>query len=737
MTRSRLPAPPRTSRRTPPELPGYVPPPDDPTPSPRDLLLTTWHGRLFLVAASLKLVVGAVRRTTGLPDALEVVDSAATIGLILSVGFFVWRLFVLLKRRLLWRVRRKLILSYIFIGVVPALLIVAFFILGAWVVSINVSAYLFRDGYDDIVSHAALAANAAANEIARNPAGTPETVSRVQRNASAAQRRYRALSIVFVPLAENAPRLARAGEWSHAPVPDRIPPWLRVGREFVGTIAGETTERGDTPLIARATVPAMQGANRLGFVIVDIPIDGQMLDSLYELTGVKAGSIRLGGDQATTIPSVTGIADGTGGNDRFTLFGRSITMLDARNWETGAVHRANISNTYSLRGLYEKLAAAQSAQVGGMSPGQAILFILIIVAFLFLIIQFVALVMGLALARSITSSIHELFMGTERVRHGDFTHRIDIMSNDQLGELAGSFNQMIGSIENLLQTAADKKRLEEELRIARQIQMSLLPRGPLDVPGLSVSALCVPAREVGGDYYDFFKLPGDLLGVLIADVSGKGTSAALYMAELKGLVLSLSQIYLSPRQLLVEVNRIISDNLDTRSFITMTYAVIDLKAGRMTYARAGHTPLIYMRSGGGPEEPVKVLVPSGMVVGLRIPGAHEKFMDLLEEESVDLMNGDVIVLYTDGISEAMNADADLFGDSRLSRIVEEHGHLDSSELRERILREIEAFVGAADQHDDMTMILMKVEQPVPVQAGGAGLPALTSAPLDQTADTHG
>jgi sigma-B regulation protein RsbU (phosphoserine phosphatase) len=737
MTRSRLPAPPRTSRRTPPELPGYVPPPDDPTPSPRDLLLTTWHGRLFLVAASLKLVVGAVRRTTGLPDALEVVDSAATIGLILSVGFFVWRLFVLLKRRLLWRVRRKLILSYIFIGVVPALLIVAFFILGAWVVSINVSAYLFRDGYDDIVSHAALAANAAANEIARNPAGTPETVSRVQRNASAAQRRYRALSIVFVPLAENAPRLARAGEWSHAPVPDRIPPWLRVGREFVGTIAGETTERGDTPLIARATVPAMQGANRLGFVIVDIPIDGQMLDSLYELTGVKAGSIRLGGDQATTIPSVTGIADGTGGNDRFTLFGRSITMLDARNWETGAVHRANISNTYSLRGLYEKLAAAQSAQVGGMSPGQAILFILIIVAFLFLIIQFVALVMGLALARSITSSIHELFMGTERVRHGDFTHRIDIMSNDQLGELAGSFNQMIGSIENLLQTAADKKRLEEELRIARQIQMSLLPRGPLDVPGLAVSGLCVPAREVGGDYYDFFKLPGDLLGVLIADVSGKGTSAALYMAELKGLVLSLSQIYLSPRQLLVEVNRIISDNLDTRSFITMTYAVIDLTAARMTYARAGHTPLIYMRSGGGPEEPVKVLVPSGMVVGLRIPGAHEKFMDLLEEESIDLMNGDVIVLYTDGISEAMNANADLFGDSRLSRIVEEHGHLDSSELRERILREIEAFVGAADQHDDMTMILMKVEQPVPVQAAGPGVPALTSAPLDQTAETHG
>ncbi len=340
--------------------------------------------------------------------------------------------------------------------------------------------------------------------------------------------------------------------------------------------------------------------------------------------------------------------------------------------------------------------------------------LLVLVAVLFLIIEFVALVMGLALARSITSSIHELFMGTERVRHGDFTHRINIRSNDQLGELAGSFNQMIGSIENLLQTAAEKKRLEEELRIARQIQMSLLPRGPLDVPGVAITALCVPAREVGGDYYDFFPLAQDRLGVLIADVSGKGTSAALYMAELKGLVLSLSQIYQSPRQLLLEVNRIISENLDSRSFITMTYAVLDLDAGVMTYARAGHTPLIHLR-GGADRSGVEVLVPSGMVLGLRIPGAESKFAELLEEDRIQLGTGDVIVLYTDGITEAMNADSDLFGDTRLSRIVEEHGHLESGELRERILREIEAFVGPADQHDDMTMILMKIDRPMPAR----------------------
>src|SRR5207245_5115947 len=140
--------------------------------------------------------------------------------------------------------------------------------------------------------------------------------------------------------------------------------------------------------------------------------------------------------------------------------------------------------------------------------------------------------------------------------------------------------------------AAEKKRLEAELLIARQIQMSLLPRGPLEFAGIGVTALCVPAREVGGDYYDFFRLGGDRLGVLIADVSGKGTSAALYMAELKGLVLSLSQIHGSPRALLVEADRIIARHLDNRSFITMIYAVIDVPAQTLTCARAGHTPFI-------------------------------------------------------------------------------------------------------------------------------------------------
>jgi phosphoserine phosphatase RsbU/P len=712
MLRSRLPAAPRQSRRTPPELP--APPIVDPTLSPHDLLFRSWAGRLFLIAAITKLAIGIVRRVVDLPALVDVISSIATVALALSVGYFVWRLFTLVKRRLLWRVRRKLILSYIFIGVVPALLIIAFFMLGAWVVSTNVSAFLFRDGYDDVMDYARLAAEGAASEVGRTPASALDTMGRIQRNTS---RRYQSLSMAFIPTTAESPARIQAGQWSHSQrkAPDEIPEWLMKRSDgFSGTIAKVDPDRNDVELIVRAVKPVATASRRIGYVIVDIPVDSELLATLYDATAVKAGTVRLGGDNAA-LPAVAGIpGDGTPEAGPFALFGRGVTILDASDWETGVVHRATIANTYALRELYQKLSGAQSTQMGasGVTLGQAILLILVLVAGLFLIIQFVALVMGLALARSITSSNHELFMGTERVRHGDFTHRINIMSNDQLGELAGSFNQMIGSIENLLQTAAEKKRLEEELRIARQIQMSLLPRGPLEIPGLAVTALCVPAREVGGDYYDFFPLPGHRLGILIADVSGKGTSAALYMAELKGLVLSLSQIYQSPRQLLLEVNRIISENLDSRSFITMTYAVLDLAAGRMTYARAGHTPLIHMRQGASAGNTVQVLVPNGMVLGLRIPGAEGKFAELLEEDEIDLHVGDVVVFYTDGITEAMNTDSDLFGDARLGRLVEEHGHLESGELRERILREIEAFVGAADQHDDMTMILMKIEKVV-------------------------
>ena len=190
-------------------------------------------------------------------------------------------------------------------------------------------------------------------------------------------------------------------------------------------------------------------------------------------------------------------------------------------------------------------------------------------------------------------------------------------------------------------------------------------------------------------------------------MSGKGTSAAFYMAELKGLVLSLSQIYDSPRQLLIEVNRLITDNLDARSFITMTYAVLDVRVGTLTYARAGHTPLIYVPSGDG-DRSAQVLAPDGLVLGLQFEGIAEKFQALLQESTLHVGPGDVFALYTDGVTEAMNGASDFFGESRLSQVLEQHGHHSSQELQQHVLLEVDAFVDGAEQHDDMTMILVKV-----------------------------
>jgi serine phosphatase RsbU (regulator of sigma subunit) len=312
--------------------------------------------------------------------------------------------------------------------------------------------------------------------------------------------------------------------------------------------------------------------------------------------------------------------------------------------------------------------------------------------------------MGALLARSITSAVHELFVGTERVQQGDFAHRIKIDTGDQLGDLAGSFNRMSSSIEHLLHVQREKQRLDDELRIAREIQKSLLPIAPPVMPGMTIADLCEPAREVGGDYYDFFELSPRRLGVMVADVSGKGTSAALYMAELKGLMLALTRKEESPRRLLIEANRLLSEHLDNRSFITMTYAIIDLETRTLTCARAGHTPLIVVSGGRS-----RVICPSGMVLGLRLPGAAERFAQVLEEHTRPLLAGDVIVLYTDGITEAMNADGDLFSDETLGRVVEGQDDQDAAGIRERVVREVRAFVGDAEPHDDMTMIVLKVD----------------------------
>jgi sigma-B regulation protein RsbU (phosphoserine phosphatase) len=187
------------------------------------------------------------------------------------------------------------------------------------------------------------------------------------------------------------------------------------------------------------------------------------------------------------------------------------------------------------------------------------------------------------------------------------------------------------------------------------------------------------------------------------------------MAELKGLMLALTREEESPKRLLIEANRLLAEHLDNRSFITMTYAIIDLDAGTLICARAGHTPLIVVSGGDS-----QIITPSGMVLGLRLPGAAERFSQVLDEHTHPIRPGDLIVLYTDGITEAMNEAGELFSDETLARVVADQHELDAAGIRERVVREVRSFVGSAEPHDDMTMIVLKVDGPV----GSARLDAL-------------
>ena len=273
---------------------------------------------------------------------------------------------------------------------------------------------------------------------------------------------------------------------------------------------------------------------------------------------------------------------------------------------------------------------------------------------------------------------------------------------------------MTTSIEDLLRQKAQKDRLEQELEIARGIQMSLLPQAPLEGGGVLFSGHCEPAREVGGDYYDFWPIDDHRFGMLIADVAGKGTSAALYMAELKGIVLSLSQSHSSPRQLLIDANRIISRHLDSRSFITMTYGVVDVHA-QHAHLRArrplpAHPPAWPGRALAGSRGPDA----RRLVLGMDIEDGR-LFERLLEEATMPLGLGDVFVLYTDGVTEAMNPEGDFFGEDRLSALVQQHATGPFAELRDEMLSAVTSFAAPSEQQDDMTMLVLRVQQ-VPVAA---------------------
>ena len=658
-----------------------------------------WPFLALLGAAVLHLLIQAAGTAERAPAAAGLLQLTANLVIAASVGYVAFIVLVGSLRRLLWRVRRKLILSYIFTGVVPLVLIASLSLLAGTLTLLAFSSYMVTLRVDDLVREARGVADAAARELDADGGADAAAVLARHRRALAA--RGLTASVELLDVRRQRPGSGGASPVSAAAV---LPEWL-AERSFAGLAA--VREAAGVQFVIRAVQP-VASAGQSGAVMVDLLMDTAAVARIERVTAasVRGATIVTFNDEATDrridAEPVIPVAEPDRGAfvsaDGLAWF----TVLQHTDWESGRRQFLALNVRVSPAAMYQLVFGAQ-ARIGDFSLGYAYLAVFVAVALLFLIIEAGALWMGIALASSIIGAVHELFTGTARVQKGDFTHRIQVQTRDQLGELGESFNTMTASVQDLLRQVGEKKRLEEELRIAHQVQMSLLPRDSVTIPGLDVTGACIPAREVGGDYYDFIRLGERRLGVLVADVSGKGTPAAFYMAELKGLVLSLSRIHESPRQMLIEVNRLVASNIESGRFITIMYAVIDTGSNTLTCARAGHTPLIHVPRGGGG---ARVVAPDGLVAGL--PGFEQRFEAIIEEETREIGAGDLIALYTDGITEAMNASEDQFGEQRLARVLEAHRGADVAAVRQEILGDVSRFVGAVRQHDDMTVVLLKV-----------------------------
>jgi len=252
----------------------------------------------------------------------------------------------------------------------------------------------------------------------------------------------------------------------------------------------------------------------------------------------------------------------------------------------------------------------------------------------------------------------------------------------------------------LFEQQVEKERLSRELSITREVQRKLLPQQAPTLRGTSMAASSVPAQEVGGDYYDFVKLDDERYGVIIGDVSGKGTSAAFYMAEMQGIFQSVSRLASSPSEFLHHANLALAQSLDRNVFISAIYGILDLKKETFTIARAGHCPAATVRLGGES----RLIRTPGLGLGL---DRGDLFQKSLVEEHIDLAPGDVFVLYTDGVVESRDSDGEEYGYDRLLEIIDEYRHDDAEGIHAAILRDLRRFLGAEDYDDDMTLVVLK------------------------------
>ncbi|MFQ5816419.1 MAG: PP2C family protein-serine/threonine phosphatase [Terriglobia bacterium] len=599
--------------------------------------------------------------------------------------FLGWRALVPWRQRLLWRLRNRLLVIYIFIAVVPIILIVGMIGLTAYLVYGQFSTYLVSNQIQQQAEHLA-----AANRIL-----SINLRQRMEGAAPSSERLRNFLTTACSLLRQETPGLACDALWDKKTMRAlgrgrdestfSLPPWLQA--EFHGLI------KSGEQLFIRSALPVELSQGRL-WLILSLPLDARWLDQVAQTLGgvsVSGPSLRL--HSTLTLPSPAHRLD-------FSISG--VSTVDAVLWPgpdaevpttipvgLGVITRPSLLNQRLFRRPGE-LTLVQFTLLTG-------------IAILFLLMESAALIAGIILTRSITRAITGLYEGTQTVQRGDFSHRILFPTTDQLGALAQSFNRMTGSIQLLIRESEVKQRLENELEIAREVQQQLFPRETPRLRTLDVVGVCRPARVVSGDYYDYGLFAPGKLVFAIGDISGKGISAALLMATIQAAL--RSQLYAvpirgdtqqpSPAALVARLNQQLYATTSSEKYASLFCGFYDEAKRLLTYCNAGHMPPAVLGNGQ-----ITRLEVGGPVVGVFGDSDYE-------EGEVRLEPGSLLIAFTDGLTEAENAYGEEFSSDRLLAIFRQNAGMAPERLAETLFNEIQHWVATAEQADDMTLLLVR------------------------------
>jgi sigma-B regulation protein RsbU (phosphoserine phosphatase) len=326
-------------------------------------------------------------------------------------------------------------------------------------------------------------------------------------------------------------------------------------------------------------------------------------------------------------------------------------------------------------------------------------FILIAGLVVFVLVEIICGIIGVTMTRNITGAVHHLYEGTHRIMEGDFSHRIEVRGKDQLAELGVSFNRMTENLARLLAVAKEKERLQSEIEIAREVQNQLFPRTAPVMKSLRLTAVCRPARIVSGDYYDYEIARDSQFALAIGDVAGKGISAALLMATLQSSL--RTQLSLHPggphssARLVSQLNQYLYANTTAEKYSTLCLGLYDEATSSFLYTNGGHLPPVLVRPGG-----VERLDVNGTIVGA-FPFAE------YGESRVVLDPGDLLVFFTDGVTEPENAYGEMFGEERFIDLLARSVHLGEEEIVQAVVDSVREWTGSDELQDDMTMLLAR------------------------------